>query len=296
MANVSNPIIIASGDENLKLRQLINNTLEEVTADDIGQDATKIFSYTFYNKTALKKVTLPKTITEIENDAFFNCSGLEEINFPNSLTKLGNYAFQNCSKLEIDLDLTNTNITSIGTRTLHTTGIKSFIMPNNNCILSGDALPQCKNLKYIYFYKNNKIGSGYMVTGCNKDCVIQFEEGFNFTNIDGFCNNAAIKKIILPSSVTNVYSFFRGGTITNIVLGAETPPAIASADHLTKVSRIFVPTISAYETANIWSTKLGNYYPLVDSLSSVNPTIHDYACLKPDYKIYQYVDGQWTEI
>lgn len=47
----------------------------------------------------LKSISLPLTITSIEDDAFKNCSFLEAINLKGNLKQIGNRCFQNCTAL-----------------------------------------------------------------------------------------------------------------------------------------------------------------------------------------------------
>lgn len=47
----------------------------------------------------LKKISLPDSITRIENYIFSNCTVLSEIKLPNQLSNIGGHAFENCSSL-----------------------------------------------------------------------------------------------------------------------------------------------------------------------------------------------------
>ena len=50
--------------------------------------------------TAVKgAITIPNSITRIEERAFWLCSGLTSISLPNSVTHIGDYAFQDCTHL-----------------------------------------------------------------------------------------------------------------------------------------------------------------------------------------------------
>ena len=47
----------------------------------------------------LTSVSLPNSLTEINNGAFGACSALEQINFPDQLVRIGSYAFEDCTSL-----------------------------------------------------------------------------------------------------------------------------------------------------------------------------------------------------
>jgi len=48
----------------------------------------------------MQTITLPETVTEIDDYAFSDCSNLTTVNYSKKLTKIGEYAFQRCTSLE----------------------------------------------------------------------------------------------------------------------------------------------------------------------------------------------------
>ncbi len=79
-----------------------DSTVEEavVPSEIDGHKITMIELDCFKDNTSLKKVTLPDTITVLEDYAFYLCSGLEEINIPDSVEKFGFQTFYGCSSLK----------------------------------------------------------------------------------------------------------------------------------------------------------------------------------------------------
>ena len=79
-----------------------DNTIEEavVPSEIDGHKITMIELDCFKDNANLKKVTLPDTITVLEDYAFYLCSGLEEINIPDSVEKFGFQTFYGCAKLK----------------------------------------------------------------------------------------------------------------------------------------------------------------------------------------------------
>lgn len=59
----------------------------------------EILGKTFYNCSALKKVIIPDSITQIDSQAFGNCIALEEITFGKNVSKIRNKAFESCHAL-----------------------------------------------------------------------------------------------------------------------------------------------------------------------------------------------------
>ena len=76
------------------------------TSDDV------IGAYAFKNCSHLTSLTLPSSVTRIDDYAFKNCSGLTSLTLPSSVARIGDYAFYNCSGLT-SLTLPS-SVTSIG--------------------------------------------------------------------------------------------------------------------------------------------------------------------------------------
>lgn len=55
--------------------------------------------YSFYNCVNLESVTLPDTITNIDDRCFAQCEKLQSINMPNSMQRIGDFAFYKCESL-----------------------------------------------------------------------------------------------------------------------------------------------------------------------------------------------------
>ena len=65
----------------------------------IGSEVASIGAWAFFSCNKLIELTIPNSVTVIENSAFFVCSGLTEITIPSSVTSLGSGAFQECNRL-----------------------------------------------------------------------------------------------------------------------------------------------------------------------------------------------------
>ena len=66
----------------------------------------------FKNCTALKKIELPKSTTNLENQLFYGCSALNEVVINGILSTFGSYAFAHCSALQ-SIDLSTATVTSV---------------------------------------------------------------------------------------------------------------------------------------------------------------------------------------
>lgn len=83
------------GDDSL-LRSVIDRSATEVV---IPEGTTKIGSYCFLQYFALKKITIPNTVTHIGGYAL-GINSLISLEIPDSVIEIGNSAIYSCSKLE----------------------------------------------------------------------------------------------------------------------------------------------------------------------------------------------------
>lgn len=289
-----------------KLPLLINNKLEELTAEDIavGDDIVDIRNYAFRDM-SLIKVTLPIQTRNIGQYAFYNNQKLEQINFPQGLEIISVYSFQDCTNLKVDVDLKNTNVRTIGYYAFRNCGIKSLILPKNISV-DVNFCSNCKELERVYFSYPTTFKSGATIETCTALKRVEFEEGFTeITNANKTFQWSSAIKFIIPSSATNLYGLLVETGVQNLIVKAETPPTVSSA--ITGFNYIFVPTasISQYKSATNWSAS-NKYYPLVNTYEDLSSaTNYEYACVigndlgiedENNYKIYQYIDGQWYEV
>ena len=64
-----------------------------------SKPVTTIGHAAFFNS-AVTSVTIPDSVTSIDDNAFAYCSSLTNISIPNSVTAIGSFAFEGCTKLE----------------------------------------------------------------------------------------------------------------------------------------------------------------------------------------------------
>ena len=83
----------------------------------------------------LQSVTLPNSITAINQDAFYYCTKLGRVNLPEGLTTINLRAFYNCN---LDTIVIPSTVTSIGNKAFYNNPIKSITwLPSNSSISTG---------------------------------------------------------------------------------------------------------------------------------------------------------------
>ncbi len=206
----------------------------------------KIERFAFQYCKALTSITIPDSITIIENSAFLECSNLDSVTFGESseLQSIGDWAFSGCSSLT-NITIPN-NIKSIGEYSFSIcSGITSITIPNAVTNIGKNAFDLCSNLENItvsadnlYFtstggvlydkdksrlikYPAGKSNSTFTVPNsvaniessafhnCTNLESIIFEENSKLKNIgeEAFSGAASLKAITLSNSVESIGSW-----------------------------------------------------------------------------------------
>ena len=109
---------------------------------------TSIGNYTFFNCSGLTSVTIPNSVTSIEEGAFDRCSGLTSVTIPNSVTSIGEYAFSDCYKMTA-LSLSE-NLAIVRRRAfMYCSSLKELIIPAKVEFIYQEAFAVCSGLESI---------------------------------------------------------------------------------------------------------------------------------------------------
>ena len=125
---------IVEGNQNIK-RAVVSEGIEIVG------------NRTFRRCYGLESVTLPSTLTTIEDGAFQSCNKLSSINIPSSVTTIGEGAFAECTSLtSINIP---TGVTRIEKDALRNTGLTSIEFPAGVIYFGTFALRDCESLTEV---------------------------------------------------------------------------------------------------------------------------------------------------
>lgn len=150
------------------------NVLGNMKSCEVKTGVTTIGSTCFYAGFAndsLTSITLPDTVTKINNNAFQNCTGLTDLNIPSGVTTIDSYAFDGCAKLATDL---------------------SFI--------DGTGVTRLNNYVFAEMWYNDN-GTYKGLTTAN------IPEGITTINDNAFYHSFCITSISIPSTVTSISSY-----------------------------------------------------------------------------------------
>lgn len=229
-------------------------TEAEIPAEIDGHVITMVELDCFKDNEVLKKVTLPDTITVIEDYAFYKCFGLESINIPENVKNIGFQAFYGCNLNEITIPASVTEIEGWAfegcnsLKAVHVakgnqnyvdedgilfnkdktelilypsakTDITSYTVPETCVKLEGYAFMANQHLQEINIDSVQEIGQDVFYY-CTSLESIKIPEGITELKGSMFGNCTSLKTVILPEGITNLGSgcFYNCVTLEEIYL------------------------------------------------------------------------------
>ena len=227
-------------------------SLKEVTilgGESIGNNA-------FYGCGNLTNITIPNSVTAIEESAFYGCSGLTYINLPIGVTKIGDQAFCGCSGLT-SLTLPSA-VTTIGKDVFaNCTSLRKVTIPNAESYIGRlfgatsyddqqKALPQ--TLKEVTILGGKSIGNNAFY-GCGNLTNITIPNSVTAIEESAFYGCSGLTDIILPAEVTKIgdQAFCECSGLTSLTLSsAVTTIGKDVFANCTSLRKVTIPTAESY--------------------------------------------------
>lgn len=189
----------------------------------------------FYGATSLTRCVGLENVTYFGACSFYNCPALTEVDIDwNKVTYIGNTAFTQC-KINVD-KLVVPNLKTLGESSLQ--GIQTKVVAD---------LGKITSLPYQWYSKL-------------------------------FCDN--VECVVLPDTLTSMetHSMYMDNGFKVLVMKAITPPTIKDNTFmgLSTTAIFYVPdaSVEAYKTATNWSTHASRIFP-VSQLATDNPDLYE---------------------
>ena len=230
-----------------------------------GMTITTVRNGAFYSQD-VQYVTLPDTVTTIEEAAFYRCQYLVNINVTSKVTSIGKYAFAGCTRMVTAVDASGVSVIGdnafadcsflsevIFGNNLSEIGVSAFI--NCGALVTADLPNSVKTIK-DYAFANSGIvslniptsltqwGKG-VVKGCNNLSAIS---GGNATFVVDSSKGTLVSdsklllyvvtasnqqngEYVLPSNITGIepYAFYGNATLTKLDLSNSNQPLTLSS-------------------------------------------------------------------
>lgn len=183
-----------------------------MTSITIPSSVTSIEQNAFENCTGLTSIEIPSSVTSIESYTFVECFSLTSVKIPNTVTSIGVWAFKSCkslSSIQIPGSVTDIDIDAFE----DCTGLTSVTIPDGVKTIGSGAFRNCDNLTSVTISKSvTSIGSSAFSKHALSSIVI--DSGNTVYDSREGCN-AIIKtsenelilgcmNTIIPNSVTSI--------------------------------------------------------------------------------------------
>lgn len=179
----------------------------------------------------IRRIILPKNLTNIGAYSFYNCKYIFSVDFPKSLESIGESAFENSAIKSLILE----NIETIGHKAFSTTGLESVTLKN------------CKTLAALSFAYNSSISNLCM-------------ENIADIGSSAFSTCGNIKTILIDAKIIYPSAFYNCYNLTEIIL-SENVKEIQGTNIGGQVSSAFerCPLVSVkFLDTNNWYRKSWN--------------------------------------
>jgi hypothetical protein len=124
-----------------------------VNYDGTNYVVSQIGKSAFEGYSGITEMTIPSTVSAIEEKAIRNCTALREINTPQPLSTIGDYAFEGCASLE-NYSL-QASISKLGEGCFRNcTSLTSVTFPTSLNNIPAKAFEGCTALEEIYIDRN----------------------------------------------------------------------------------------------------------------------------------------------
>lgn len=209
-------VVLPDGLKDISTGAFLGTSLKEVTVPD---SVTVLEERVFEECASLTDVKLSKNLREIRQGTFNNCVSLQKITIPQEVSAIGSYychaSFEGCDKLSyIDVDKNNTTFTSIdgilyskSKQTLYyyppAREDKSFSIPNYVRNIRYYAFKGAKYLKTLSIPKE-VINLECAFAQCESVERIQLPSKLPNDTLPSFEGCTSLKKITIPSGVTTI--------------------------------------------------------------------------------------------
>lgn len=204
-----------------------NATALYIPGEIDGHEVVAIGDRAFENRTDLRTVMIPDSVTRINGNAFYGCSNLANITLSKNLKYMGWGAFGDCikvTKIEIPKSLEQCGGSNYGGPFAECSGLKTVIFENGttkiasnlfeNCIgleeinipdtvtvIGDSAFSECVNLSRVHIPDNVTKIEAVAFEGCSNLADVILSKNLKYMGWGAFEDCTKITKIEIPKSL-----------------------------------------------------------------------------------------------
>ena len=225
-------LIFTEYDTYCKLTGCHNNAFgsviipSEVEFDGKLLPVTAIGSYAFVECEYIEYVTditIPDSVTTIEEKAFYGCTGLKTVEMPGSVISIGFKAFENCDSLIYNenggcLYLGNENNPYLALISAKDASITGAVINEKTRVIAGGAFLNCSDLKSASVPYGVTSICEFAFSGCGSLADVEIPDSVTVIGDSAFSQCSAVTSVIIPESVTEIgpYAFYGCGSLKTV--------------------------------------------------------------------------------
>ncbi len=196
-------------------------SLKNLTSVSIPDSVTIIDNETFYGCAGLTSITIPNSVTNIFSHAFNGCTSLTSITIPNSVKEIDDWAFAGCTKLT-SITISD-SVTDISYSAFDETGYyNNEANWKDDVLYIGNILLQAKpTITGTYSIKyGTKVIAGHAFENCKSLTGITIPDSVVSIGYSAFWYCENLSSVIIPNGVTSINNnTFRGCTrLTSVTI------------------------------------------------------------------------------
>jgi hypothetical protein len=167
-----------------------------------GYPTVTIGNMAFYACEFLTSVTIPNSVTTIEQDAFAACLALISVTIPNSVTTIGYSAFMNCFSLA-SVNIPN-SVTTIEPWAFSKCSLTSVTIPNSVTTIGDNAFNECSYLASVTIPNSvTTIGKGAFFR-CDSLASVTIPNSVTTIGDSAFTSCDLLSSVTIPDTVTTI--------------------------------------------------------------------------------------------
>ena len=194
------------------------NTLKKI---DI-KNGVKSIGKNAFSATSIKNLTLPDTITCVEDNTFTRCLYLENITIPDGVTSIGDLAFSECPALK-SIILPD-SVTSLGkSMFFYCTSLSDITLSANLTTIPEEAFFSCTNLDNVIIPNGVVRIEKSAFSSCSGMKKIDIPDSVETIGEKAFSDCSALTNVVIPDSITSIekYAFLNCYALRDIKLSSN---------------------------------------------------------------------------
>lgn len=176
----------------------------KVTYQGYTYNVVSVGKRAFFECVLLNSVTMPATITAIENYAFSR-SGLKSVRIDGKVKKIGDDAFAECEKLT-SVTISD-NVRTIGSRAFFASSVENLSIGRNVKKIGNAAFYDCNNLTRIRFPESVVEFGDYAFQSCSELHSITLGENTAMIGFKAFANCPKLKYVMCKAKSVPITAF-----------------------------------------------------------------------------------------